>query len=472
MPLHDSRGLALSTSNPASLEQLEHAMALTASYFVDPLAAIDAAIAADPHFAAGHCLRAALLVMSTERSVLPMLEHSITAIESLGHRANERERMHAAAARAWFEGDFERSLRRYGDIVVAFPRDLLALQTAHISDFLLGQSTLLRDRVAQVLPHWNRDVPGYGYVLGMHAFGLEETGLYGRAEDTGRRALELDPRDPWAVHAVAHVLEMQGRIAEGIAWLEGREADWAPDNGLAYHNWWHLALHYLDLGEHAKVLEVYDTKIRPVQNPVSLEMVDASAMLWRLTLRGVDVGARWVPLAETWASMGGGGYYAFNDVHATFAFVGAGRWADVDDRLETLETAAQGQGTNAMMSREVGLPVAQAAAAFGRGRYDITIDELLRVRPYANRFGGSHAQRDFVNLTLVEAAQRAGRPDLARALAAERTSVKPSSPFNWRLTAQALAMAGLTAEAQHALDTATAAAASQRPARVVTRAAA
>jgi tetratricopeptide (TPR) repeat protein len=441
MTLHDSRGLAVSSTNTASLEQLERATTLSASYYMDPLATIDAALVADPDFVAGHCLRAALAVMSTERGALPMLEESVAAIEAAGARANQRERMHAAAARAWLDGDFERSLRSYGDIVVAYPRDLVALQTAHIGDFLLGHSTMLRDRIAQVLPQWNRDVPGFGYVLGMHAFGLEETGLYARAEETGRRALDLNPRDPWAVHAVAHVLEMQGRIAEGIEWLESRATDWAPDNGFSFHNWWHLALHYLDLGDHAKVLELYDTKIRPVQNPVSLEMVDASAMLWRLALRGVDVGSRWEPLAATWSPSACDGFYAFNGVHALMALVGASRWDEIDAVIRSLSVAAGGAGTNAMMSREVGLPLARALAAFGRGRYGEAVDGLLRVRPYANRFGGSHAQRDVIHLTALEAATRAGDRGLARALATQRQAQKLHSPFNQAAFARASALA-------------------------------
>ena len=163
----DRRGVAISSADPASLEKLEQATELTASYFVDPLATINEALEADPAFAAGHCLRAALALMSSERGALTILEQSVTAIEALGGRTNERERMHAAAARAWLDGDFARSMRLYGDIVVEYPRDLLAVQVAHVGDFFLGQSTLLRDRMAQVLPHWNEAVPSYGYVLGM-----------------------------------------------------------------------------------------------------------------------------------------------------------------------------------------------------------------------------------------------------------------------------------------------------------------
>jgi tetratricopeptide (TPR) repeat protein len=454
MSLQDCRGIAVSNGTRDSLERYERAVGLTASYFVDPLAEINETLAAEPDFAAGHALRAALAVMSTEFGAMPMLRESVEAIAALRDRANDRERAHAAAARAWLSGDFALAVRRYGDIVVEYPRDLLALQTAHVGDFLLGQSTLLRDRIAQVLPHWGSDAPGRGYVLGMHAFGLEETAAYARAEEAGRRALELNPRDPWAVHAVAHVMEMQGRHRDGIEWLTSREGDWASGNGFAYHNWWHLALYHLDLGEHTRVLELYDTRIRPVQNPVSMEMVDASALLWRLMLRGADVGGRWRPLAEAWMPLAQDGFYAFNDVHAIMALVGAGAWADVERVLASLERAAAGRGTNAMMSREVGLPLGRALASFGAGQYSAAIEGLQAVRAHANRFGGSHAQRDIVQLTLIESALRAGRGQLARALAAERTDLKPASPFNWRLTARALATLDMNTEAQCALDTA------------------
>jgi tetratricopeptide (TPR) repeat protein len=331
---------------------------------------------------------------------------------------------------------------------------------------------MLRDRIAQALPHWDASVPGYGYVLGMHAFGLEETALYERAEDWGRRALEINRRDPWAVHAVAHVMEMQGRLRDGIEWLTSRQDDWSVDNGLAYHNWWHLALHHLDFAEYDRVLELYDTRIRPAQNPVALEMLDASAMLWRLALHGVDVGQRWQPLADTWAPIANDAFYAFNDVHATMAFVGSEQWSRVDEVLASLERAARGSGTNAMMTREVGLPLARGIAAFGRGRYVEAIEHITPARAHAQRFGGSHAQRDIVHLTLLEAAMRAGHGSLARALASERTDVKRTSPFNWRMLGRAFDLQGHTDDARQAREQAEVRATAQQPKREAPRVAA
>ncbi len=452
MSLSDCRGVPCSTANRSSLDSYERAVELSASYFVDPLAVIDSALERDPEFASGHCLRAGLMVMAADKSVLPMLAESIAAIEALGRRANERERAHAAAARAWMNGDFATSIRRYGEILLEYPHDLLALQIAHVGDFYLGATSLLRDRVAQVLPLWDISIPGFHYVLGMYAFGLEETALYARAEDVGRRAVEIQGRDVWAIHAVAHVMEMQGRLRHGIDWLTEREKDWSVDNGFAFHNWWHLALYHLDLGDTNQVLSLYDQKIRPSRVP--LEMVDASALLWRLHIRGVDVGLRWQGLADSWTPFASDGYYAFNDVHSLMAFVGAQRFDLVEKVLSGLERSAAGFGTNAMMAREVGLPVGHAVVSFALGHYAECVDLLLPVRTQAHRFGGSHAQRDFIHLTLVEAALRAGKVRLARALIAERTQLKPASPFNWQLAARACDSSGQASEAAKARDSA------------------
>ena len=437
MALTDSRDLPVSTQNARSVEQYETALQLLNGYYGDPLAAIDTALAADPDFAMGHALRAALMVTSGDGIAEPMLRQSVEAGEALHTRANDRERRHIAAARAWLDGEFERSVRLYGDIVIDYPRDLLAIQTAHLEDFLLGQSSMLRDRVAQALPHWDAGMPGYGYLLGMHAFGLEETQLYERAEESGRRALELNPRDPWAVHAVAHVMEMQGRLADGIAWLDGRRDDWSDDNMLAVHNWWHLALFQLEAGRTDEVLALYDRYIKRPAPAIALDLVDASALLWRLHLRGVDVGRRWQPVADDWLGRGAAGYYAFNDVHAVMASLGAHRPAAADQVRAALERAALGNGTNAMMSRDVGLPVADALIAFDQGDYSTAIDLLMPVRLIAHRFGGSHAQRDIVSLTLLEAALRGRRSNLAIALTAERAALKPMSPSLHRLVQRA-----------------------------------
>jgi hypothetical protein len=237
-------------------------------------------------------------------------------------------------------------------------------------------------------------------------------------------------------------MEMQGRIREGINWLTSRQRAWAPNNAFAFHNWWHLALYYWDQGDIPQVLALYDGKIRPADSQVPLEMIDASALLWRLHLRGIDVGKRWSALAQSWEACAEDAYYAFNDVHAVMAFAAADRMDLATKTLAAMEGCACGDETNAMMTREVGLPVARAIVAFVHGRYAEALELLLPVRAIANRFGGSNAQRDLIHLTLVEAALRGGRLKLARALVAERTLLKASSQFNQLLRARVYDLLG------------------------------
>jgi hypothetical protein len=246
-------------------------------------------------------------------------------------------------------------------------------------------------------------------------------------------------------------MEMQARLDDGIQWLNERTGDWAPENGFAYHNWWHLALYHLDRGETDRVLRIYDSSIRPGRSDMALEMVDASALLWRLHLRGVDVGDRWRSVADSWADKAGDAYYAFNDAHAMMAFIGDGRESAADTLLATVVRSAAAGGTNGMMARDVGVPLCRALRAFGRGDYAAAVDLLMPLRPIAHRFGGSHAQRDLLSLTLIEAALRAKQVRLARALMSERTELKPQSPFAWELAARARELAGDKSGANQAL---------------------
>ncbi|MGC4001586.1 MAG: tetratricopeptide repeat protein [Anaeromyxobacter sp.] len=448
--LHDARGLTLSTPHPASAEALDQATGQLLGYSAAALATIDAALERDPTFVMGHAFKAALLVTATEQPLEFMLRAAVEAGEAAAGRATDRERGHLAAARAWVERDFDGAVDRWDRLAAEFPRDALAIQLAHLGSFCLGRTARLRDAVAQALHAWDEGVPGHGYVLGMYAFGLEENGEYARAEEAGRRAVAVAPSDAWAGHAVAHVLEMQARLGEGIAWLTEASRHWAPDNAFAIHNWWHLALYHLDRGDVAAALALYDQRIRPARSEAVLELIDASALVWRLFLLGQDAGERAQRLADDWRPRLGEGYYAFNDVHALMAFVAAGRDADAAAQVAALEAQAAGTGSNARMVREVALPVGRALLAFGRGQHDACVEALHPVRHQAVRFGGSNAQRDALSLTLVEAALRAGRAALAQALASERVRARPASPPAWRLTARALALGGDGAQAARA----------------------
>jgi tetratricopeptide (TPR) repeat protein len=308
-----------------------------------------------------------------------------------------------------------------GSVLSEFPRDAVALQFAHSVDYVRGEVASLKNRIEAALPAWSSATPGYHAVLAMLAFGLEENGEYDRARATALEALALEPRSIRAHHTVAHVLEMQGRAAEGARWMQARQAFWDTESPMATHQWWHFGLFRLAADDPAGALAIYDARL--AANPgATSDLIDASALLWRLHLRGralvghgndlsgngIDLSDRWRELAERWAPHAADAYCAFTDMHAMMAFAGAGR----SDLARTL-LAAQAQrilkrGTNSAMTRLVGLPASRALLAFGRGQYEIAGKLLADLPPIAHRIGGSQAQRDVLDLTRAAALYRQG----------------------------------------------------------------
>ena len=438
MSSFDSRGVPLSTSNADSLAAYEIALERLHGHRGDPQAPIDRALASDPGFVMGRGVQAGLLVLADDAPAHRQLADVIHAAHVAETRMLDRERRHLAAARAALQRNPRRAARLYGDLVLDYPRDILALQLAHSFDFHFGRRELLRDRVARVLPFWDCSVPGYGSVLAMLAFGHEENGEYARAKTVARAALEHAPGHPGAIHAIAHVMEMQGRPADGDAWLEATAPDWAEGTSFSVHNAWHLALCHVDLDESARALAIYDARIAPDTDPSASRLIDAAALLWRLQLRGVDVHARWLVVANAWEEIVFDQHRVFNQAHAMMAFAAAGRTAVANRVLRALRSGVM----NAHGSRDEArsaVIVCEALQAFAGGDYAGTVDRLALVRHLADRCGGSIAQCDVIHLTLVEAALRSRRATLARTLTTERTARRPGSRLNGLLAARAAA---------------------------------
>lgn len=423
----DAAGYPVSGATRESMLAFEQAQHELRCYIDDPVATVDAALAASPSMVMAHALRAYLHLFGTEPEGLPVARASLAA--TAGLPANEREEYHLEAVRRITDGRWREAARTLEDLSAEYPRDALALQAGQLVDFFVGDSRMLRDRIARALPHWSRSMPGYHAVIGMHAFGLEETGDYAQAERQGRLSVELERRDGWGQHAVAHVLEMTNRPRDGIAWMRGNIGGWSQDSFFAVHNWWHLALYHLELEQIDEVLRLYDGPIYGKRSPAILDMIDAAAMLWRLHLRGVELGDRWEGLADNWTPHVRTGNYAFNDVHAAMAFVGSRRPQALQTLLETQRAAMELDDDNASFTREVGHSATLAIQAFGAGDYAEAVWLLRPIRNIANRFGGSHAQRDLFDLTLIEASLRAGNSAFAAALAAERAAMRPQSPL-------------------------------------------
>jgi hypothetical protein len=151
--------------------------------------------------------------------------------------------------------------------------------------------------------------------------------------------------------------------------------------------------------------------------------------LWRLELGGVDVGDRWAPVARQWMAHVDDHVLAFNDLHCAFAAARSPDPGDVKRLRRSLDNYQRlGSGDNRRLTAEVGRRLIDGVLAFAAGAYARAVEAIMPVRTEAIRIGGSHAQRDVVNQTLIAAAERSGQWSLARALLAERAAVRPTPP--------------------------------------------
>jgi hypothetical protein len=256
-------------------------------------------------------------------------------------------------------------------------------------------------------------MPGYAAILAMYAFGLEENGAYRHAERLARRARVLAPGLTPAIHALVHVMEMQARAREGLDVLAANEAACAEPNGYSVHLAWHRTLFHLHLNDTVAALAVYDERIASPSLPNLSALADASALLWRLQLRHIDVGTRWRRLADRWESAKLADARPFFTVHAMMAFAVAGRTDAAARLLDALPRIDTSDGSSILPEEALAPSVAEALLAFAAEDYAACIALLERVRHLAHRCGGSLAQCEFVQLTFAEATERARKTRLA-----------------------------------------------------------
>lgn len=301
--LTDQQGLVLTGASPKGAALFRQALDELVHFKSSVFTTIDEAIAEDPGFAMPYFARAYLDLFMTEPD---SAEHANRTLDKLWTNVkltslSARERQHAAAIEAWIGGDLRKSAQILDRLGLDEPRDILGLRIGHELDFFSGNKRSLRDRIARQLGAWSPSDPHYGIVHGCYAFGLEENGQYERAEEHGHIALSVRGDDVWAIHAVTHSYEMRGAIGDGIRFMNDRRADWTENNLFSAHNWWHKALFSADLGDYSGALEIYDTALFNEQSPkISLVLLDASSLLWRLHLQRVPVDERFEKLASAW----------------------------------------------------------------------------------------------------------------------------------------------------------------------------
>jgi tetratricopeptide (TPR) repeat protein len=375
-------------------------------------------VTAAPDFALGQAVRGlSCLLLGRAEMLATARQAYAAAIEGAPSTMREIAFVHALGD--WLAGRPSFAAARLQAILDMNPRDALAMKMIQAIHFVMGRPLAMRTSVEGVIGAWG-DHPAYGYLLGCHAFTLEETGEYAAAERTGREGVALAPDDAWGLHAVAHVFDMTGRARDGLAWLSGREASWAHCNNFRFHVWWHRALMHLDLGEYDIALAHYDADIRAEKTDDYRDISNAASLLSRLELEGVDVGDRWEELAVLAEQRATDGCLAFADLHYMLALCGGERHDAATGLIARMQaTRVDGHEAQRIIAHP-GLHVAQGLHAFANGHYSTAWMHLRAGRAELQMIGGSHAQRDVFDRITIEAALRGGYLDAAEGLLRKR----------------------------------------------------
>jgi len=420
----DQRGLEFTTDSEAAADAFNAANLSFFAWRTDVMGGLNAALKADPDFALAHAIKGLMLFSLRQPATHGAAGKNLSAARAAQNRCTARELAYIDALDASLKGDLLGAVGIYEQIAAAQPLDLLAIRFAQLELFWLGEAKWARDISERAAPAWSDRVPGFGAFLAVRSFGLEETGQLEEAEATGRQAIDIDPGDCWAAHSVAHVMEMQGRLSDGVAWLDGLQSHWEGANHIVHHLWWHRCLFEAERGHFGEALAVYDQYVRNPASPLVQAMPDfyldiqnCAALLLRLELRGLDVGARWADIADIAEARIGNHASPFTSAHAAITLMGAGREDKAEDLVRQMRAFAAGDmGTLSQRYAAAAIPAAAAAINHRKGDHGAVVAGLMGHRHALWQLGGSHAQRDLFFQVLADSASQLGRKDVLRLL--------------------------------------------------------
>jgi hypothetical protein len=418
--MEDVQGLEVTTESPEAIAMLNLFIDQSLRYGMAAEAAVLAAIASDPTCAIAHAYAAAYYLSQESREgrrqAVPYLKASL----QLAAQTTPREQRYIHAIAAWAKGAVDEAIAGHEATTRQHPRDLISVQQGQYHYFYQGNAADLLRIAERVLPA-NRD---NHYLYGMIAFGLEQCHHLADAERWGRQATEMNRHDPWAHHAVAHVMETQGRIEEGIAWMESLADTWEDCNSMLYtHNWWHVALYYLEQHDPQTVLALYDQKVWGRARKTSpKDQVGAIALLLRLELRGMDVGEdRWREICSHLLPRLHEHALPFQDLHYIYTLARAGQ-SHYKEMLFSMEAHAHSLKPALRQPWDkVALPAAQGMIAHAKGDWQGAIAHLQPVLPQLWAIGGSHAQRDLFQQIYLDALLQAEQYQQAGTILAKRS---------------------------------------------------
>jgi hypothetical protein len=432
----DARGLELSTDSVEAAALFDRAVEHYLKYHIDTMQLVNDALAIDPGFVMGQCIRGYLMLAGANPAHRSAITASLAAAEAGAAVSTRREQRHVAALSAWRRGAVGEAFAIWRALLDADPTDLLAVRISDTTQFRFGLTQAVLEQADRLAPAWSPELPGYDCFQSVWAFAHEEAGDTAGAEPAIDSAYALDPTNFFAHHVKAHILEMESRPREGNAWLAAQTGYWPIGNNLVHHLWWHRALMQLDLGERDAVLASYDANIRNLDAPLTKaapdqfnDLQNATALLWRLEQLGLDVGARWDELADKAEARIGDSAHLLLPPHLMLALAATGR----DDASARFLAALRDQAGDA--SRwdaaaigDVVVPVCEAGLAHRRGQHAQVVALLQPRLDQIRLLGGSNAQRDLFRQILIDSAMKADRRHGVTAMIADETLTHAVAP--------------------------------------------
>ena len=420
--MHDICDSPVSLSCQSQLDDWNGVVHGVLSHGTKPGIHLGALLDTNPDFAMGHAARGLFMIMTGRKEMLTLAVASakISKQTLKDHGGNAREQGWVTALDQWLNDHPTGAIETMEKILRENPRDTISAKLSHAIRFILGDGNGMRRSVERVLGAHGSDHAMRGYILGCHAFTLEETGEYAAAERTGLQGLQYATDDAWGLHAVAHVYDMTANPDAGIKLIEDNVAAWGHCNNFTYHVWWHKALLHLDRGELDVALALYDTKIRQDKTDDYRDIANATSLLMRLELEGMDVANRWAELADFSENRAEDSCLVFADLHYMLALAGANRPDAKAEMTARFARDAVHSGDMATRIKNPGLAAMAGLNAFSEGRYNDAFVNLAAARPSMQTIGGSHAQRDVFERMTIDAGLRAGRVDQAETFLSER----------------------------------------------------